>query len=173
MLPDDRTLEELEQTLYDTIQPFVTDFTTMEQLTNSSKSSKLARTIWTMLNAGGEIILAMHKSLASNPQDSLKPKKSFKISVALYTGYYHDYLTNKLDRLAPEFDEEEFDIQWIKQAYGLWKDKLAGLYLIDEDWPLLTIDKEIEGFGVLTGSEWLQVLNLYAEQKSQQIEALK
>lgn len=173
MATDDRTLEELEQTLYDTIQPFITDFKAMEHLQDGSQSSELAHSIWTTLNAGGEVILAMHESLASNTKKSVKPNKTFKISVALFTGLYRNYLTDKLDRLAPEFDEEEFDIQWIKQAYALWKDKLAGLYLIDENWPLLTIEREIEGFGILTGSEWLQVLNMYVERKSQEIKNFK
>jgi len=163
-------LDNVEYQLNATIQPYLTDENLRTQITRKQPNKKLAKELWKTLNGGGEILLGMHKSLTDSRNPGLSARKSFKTVLAIHTPFFRVYVKEKIDQLAVPYDPQEFDLLWLRQAYALWKDKLAGLYMVDSDWQNKILEIPAKELGRLKGSNWIALLTIYLKQKSQDLE---
>ena len=172
-LHTDTDIKELEDQLNRIIQPLISDkkrFFSIEETKSQHRS--LAKELWITLNGGGEVILGMHKALANPPAQKKKSHKSLQTFLAIYTPFYRTHLIQNIDMLSAPFDAEEFSLLWVKQAYSLWKDKLAGLYLIDANWQNSVLETPAKDLGRLKGRDWIAILNVYLKEKSVTLDKL-
>lgn len=165
-------LENIEYQLNATIQPYLTDSNLRSQITGEEPNKKLAEELWKTLNGGGEILLGMHESLADSPNPDLSARTPLKTALAIHTPLFRAYVKKTIDQLAAPYDPEEFHLLWLKQAYTLWKDKLAGLYMVDPDWQNKTLETPAKDLGPLKGSNWIVLLTVYVKQKSNDLKEL-
>lgn len=79
-------------------------------------------------------------------------------------------------KLAPGYEPGNHDvtrdIQWLKEHFKFWNDKLAGMYFLSGSWPKKVLNQKHESLGYLSGYDWMRVMRLHARNHRRQVEKL-
>jgi hypothetical protein len=154
-------LQRLESEMQELVGPFIND---PDRLPRDSESRRNSQ--WSVLDHLEYVFhvnLQLLVHLHALPDADQTPSRSPTLwgRIVLLTGLITADIDRNMADYVPGELERARDYAWLREHFGFWNDKLAGLHFLPEGWQDKVVNSKHPTLGYLTGADWIRLMHLF------------